>query len=197
MGCHYNFSRYLKSRCVHILQPAHGRTLSCPRCHSISPVRLHLTKLIARHREIQPLSAAKQQALTLLSLKSPPQRNWHHLAWCALLPLCQQTCNRDMFCCSQKVISNWCLVFLQDWIHDVSPRSVIMLTHSRRSALTNGQLVASRLHATACLSHGLSRLKMAKQSRRYYKLALLFFPYFCSVYFISFMAINSAADQHL
>ena len=59
--------------------------------------------------EIQPLSAAKQQALTLFSLTSPPQRNWDHLAWCALLPLCQLTCNRDVLWCSQRVISNWCL----------------------------------------------------------------------------------------
>lgn len=164
---HYSLFRYLKSCRIHILQSAPGRTLSCPRCHSISPVRLHLMKLIAQHREVWPLSAAKQQAL-VFSLKSPPQRNWHHLAWCALLPLCQQTCNRHMFCFSQKVISNWCLggFFCEMETCNVSPsRSVIMLNHSSRTAFTNGQLVASWLHTTARLSHGFSRLNTAKQNR--------------------------------
>lgn len=112
----YNFFRYLKTR--HILQPAPGRTLSYPRCHSISPVRLHLMKLIARHREIRSRSATKQQAVALFSLKSSPQRNWHHLARRALLLLRQQTCNTDMFGSSQEAVSDWCLVcFFARWIH--------------------------------------------------------------------------------
>lgn len=76
---------------------------------------------------------------------------------------------------------------------DVSPsRFVIMLTHSSQAAFTNGQLVASQLHATACLSHVL--LKTAD--------CLFFcFPphfFFCSADIMSLLAaINSAADQHL